>query len=82
MHGTCQFFLTLFFTRLHININTDCIVDLSQFIYVSYTKSLLKEEKLMRDRYKNYLHCNIQNKGQPAERQINVAKNSYFPAQQ
>ena len=30
MHRTCQFISEFIFTRLHINMNTDCVLDLSE----------------------------------------------------
>ena len=67
MYGTCQAFSEFIFTRLHINTNTDFVLDLSELTSVSFTKSLLKLQKLMTDRYK-ITYSYIQNKGQCKEK--------------
>ena len=37
-------------------MTNDCDLDLSELTKVSITKTLVKGEKLMRDRYKKYSH--------------------------
>ena len=37
-------------------MTNDCVLDLSELTYVSITKTLVKGEKLMTDKYKKYSH--------------------------
>ena len=62
--------------RLHINITTDCVLDLST---LNFPKTLGKLEKLMTDIYKKLLMNNIKVSAEINQRH---KKFIYFPEQQ
>ena len=58
--------------RLHINITTDCVLDLRELTLVCLTKTLVESEKLVADRYKKVLLCKINVSAKINQRQKDI----------
>ena len=58
--------------RLHINITTDCVLDLSELTLVCLTKTLVESEKLVADRYKKVLLYKINVSAKINQRQKDI----------
>ena len=58
--------------RLHINITTDCVLNLSELTLVCLTKTLVESEKLVTDRYKKVLLYKINVSARINQRQKDI----------
>ena len=58
--------------RLHINVTTDCVLNLSELTLVCLTKTLVESEKLVADRYKKVLLYKINVSAKINQRQKDI----------